>query len=169
MSHDQLSVAELARLREMIDRADIDEVHNAYFHAMDSRNFDLLERVFAPDVLFTASLIGHDRVTARGFAEVAAAIRNVAMYRTSHHGTRNRAIVLDGDEASAVVIAMDALLDTAPRPADAVAGARLIQHGLRYTDKLVRTPAGWRIRERHLVCLWQQVTVNPPYMDPLPF
>lgn len=169
MTMEQLGTAELTRLREMIDRAEIDEVHNDYFHAMDTRNFALLSRVFAPDALFTASLIGHGMVTARGFAEVQATIRNVAMYRTSHHRTCNRSIILNGDEASAVVVATDALLDTTPRPADAVVGCRLVQHGLRYSDQLIRTLNGWRIRERNLVCLWQQVTVNPPYMDPLPF
>ncbi len=169
MAIEQLGAAELTRLRDMIDRAEIDEVHNDYFHAMDTRNFDLLSRVFAPDAIFTASLIGHAKVTARGFDDVRATIRNVAMYRTSHHRTCNRSIILNGNEASAVVVARDALLDTAPRLADAVVGCRLVQHGLRYTDQLVRTSHGWRIRERDLVCLWQQVTVNPPYMDPLPF
>lgn len=153
----QVSAEELKRLRAMLDRAEIDEVHNDYFNAMDTRNFPLLSRVFTQDAYYTATLIGHDPVAVRGYAEIETTIRNVDVFHTSRHGTRNRTILIDGDEASAVVVALDALLDKRPRPEDAVAGSRLIQHGLRYTDKLVRTDEGWRIRERHLVCLWQQV------------
>lgn len=116
MSNDQLSGAELARLREMIDRK-------------DRRG------------------AGHDPQR-----------RHVPHVLSRHPQSLDH---LDGDAASVVVAAVDALLHTAPRPADPVAGCRLIQHGLRYTDELVRTLGGWRIRERHLVCLWQHIVVPP--------
>jgi len=148
------------------DRDEIDEVHNLYFFAMDARRFELLSRVFAPDIEYTARMIGLPVANISGFPAVDAAIRMVAHYRTSHHGTRNRLVEFTGEnDAVAVLHAMDALLDTNPRAGDVVAGHRVIQHGLRYEDRLVRRPEGWRIRERKLTCLWQTVAINPAYQD----
>jgi ketosteroid isomerase-like protein len=163
-----LTPQEITRLREMMDHDAIRQVVNDYFHAMDSRNLGLLEKVFTPDATYEVDLVDHPTIRLEGYEQVAGAIANVTMFRTSHHGVRNMSIDIQGDAAHVNLFAMDALHDDRRFEGDTVAGGRVIQHGLRYVDEFERRPEGWRIRHRHLYCLWQIVTINPAHCEHLP-
>lgn len=168
MAKNGLTDADVVRLHDLLDRNEIAQVVNDYFHAMDARDFNLLETVFTRDVRYTVSMIGAPPVTIEGYDNVLAAIRNVSMFRTSHHGVRNLSIKIDGDQADVNIFAMDALHDQRVLENDITPANRLIQHGLRYIDRFERRAEGWRISSRELHCLWQTVTANPAYAAVLP-
>jgi SnoaL-like domain len=160
--------------RDLADRAAITETLNMYWHALDSRDFDLLDSVFAPEVQTSPS---GPTITRAKIKEVVSGVRK---YPVSHHGPRTIRITLDGDRAHANSYAMDFLLLDPPdrewprhsswpvhddRPGPAVRF-----HGLRYVDDLERLPEGWRITRRvGPVALWRAevcgVTVHPDHAN----
>jgi SnoaL-like domain len=169
-----ISEVDIQALRELIDRAAIMETLNMYWHALDSRDFDLLDSVFAPEVQTSPSGPFITR------AKVKEVVSGVEKYPVSHHGPRTVRITLDGDRAHANSFAMDFLLLDPPgrewprhgswpihddRPGPAVRF-----HGLRYVDDLERLPEGWRITRRvGPVALWRAevgaVTVHPDHAN----
>lgn len=166
--------AERRALREMADRAAITETLNMYWHALDSRDFDLLDSVFAPEVYISPNGPAVSR------ARVKEIVRGVQKFPVSHHGPRTVRITLDGDHAHANSFAMDFLLlhppvkDWPRRGSwpvhDDKAGPAVRFHGLRYVDDLARFDEGWRITRRvGPVVLWRAevagVTVHPNYAD----
>lgn len=168
MDTNALSPSEIAKLRDMLDRAEIAQVVNDYFHAMDSRNLGLLKKVFVADSVYEVTMIGFPMARLEGYEAVTTAIANVTMFRTSHHGVRNMAITIDGDRADVNIFAMDALHDQRAFEGDVTAANRVIQHGLRYIDRFERREEGWRIVDRQLHCLWQIVSPNPMFAPVLP-
>lgn len=168
MDADRLSVEEIRKLRQLMDRAEISQVINDYFNALDSRNLKLLEKVFTEDVSYTVEMIGVPPLQLEGFHAVVTELAEVAAFRTSHHGVRNMSIAIEGDRAHVDVMAIDALHDVRSFAGDLGPANRIIQHGLRYVDYFERRWNGWRIRNRKLYCLWQVVIPNPSFRADLP-
>jgi hypothetical protein len=160
MSHDQLAPPEVKALRALLDRSAVETCVHQYFHALDSRAFDLLNEVFAPDVDVADGVPSIDR---GGLIDL---LRGVGQFPVSHHGVRNMRVELDGDRAHANTFAMDFLLlepaekrraPTSRWPVhDDVPDASIRLHGLRYVDDLARLPEGWRITKRRgPIALWR--------------
>jgi SnoaL-like domain len=143
-----LTAAEIGRLRQHLDEADIRACIDGYFHALDSRNLELLSQVFAPDAWVSFGVVSGEARVVEGLDRITELMRGVDAFRTSHHGIRNMSIRLDGDRAHTNTFAVDALL---------VSGMESVVrfHGLRYVDDLERRPEGWRIVRRHKYELWR--------------
>jgi hypothetical protein len=146
-------------LRTLLDRVAIRDCIDQYFHALDSRSFNLLDNVFAPlvDVADGQPPVALDQLKQR--------LAGVGQFRVSHHGVRNTSITLDGDRASANTYAVDMLLIDDPDHVDSgrswpthdtFVGPVIRSHGLRYVDDFQRLDSGWRItRRRGPIALWR--------------
>jgi SnoaL-like domain len=161
---------EVEILRLLLDRQAIRDCVETYFHALDSRRFDLLDEVFAPEVDLA------DGAPPTPIEDLKQMLRGVNQFLVSHHGIRNMRVVVEGDKAHTNCFALDTLLVAEPweseetSPAwprhDRVPGPYLRSHGLRYIDDLERRPEGWRIvRRRGPIVLWREersgIRVNP--------
>jgi hypothetical protein len=138
-----------ARMTEVLDRLEIDDLLTRYAVAIDSRRWDLLETVFTPDAMIDYSSSGAPKGT---FPEIAAWLEKfLTPFAMNQHMTLNKYIVLDGDTATGRTYFLNpnSFLDESGDP-------RLIIVGGYYHDRFVRTAQGWRISERAEEAAWVQ-------------
>jgi hypothetical protein len=138
-------------LQHLIDRLAIDDVLTRYAHAIDTKDFDLLDTVFTPDArLDYRSAMG----IAGDYPEVKAWLAAVVpALGVTQHLVVNRAITIDGDTARGTSHFHNPnrmVIDGEPL---------LFVVGGVYHDRYARTPDGWRITERIEETLWWD---NPP-------
>ncbi|RBY84384.1 TIGR03619 family F420-dependent LLM class oxidoreductase [Blastococcus sp. TF02A-26] len=112
-------------------------LYAAYADALDRREFDRLDRVFAADVV--AEYPGHERID--GLAALIAFMRgsHAEVVRTVHRVV-DVAVTVDGDTATCTAAKRNDLYRDGDAVPTVVSG--------RYTDELVRAADGWRIRAR---------------------
>lgn len=138
-----------------IDRIDILDTVTRYFTAIDRRDFDVLRRVFTPDVeaVFEGVRVagGIERLIAfvTGASDISLPL-DVVDLQLSMHFIGNHVATIDGDRARTETYALAHLID---RPG---AAPRMRTRGLRYVDALARTPEGWRIAKREHLCDWMR-------------
>ena len=121
------------------DKEAIRELFSEYCFRMDEFRFAELGALFTADGEWIAP---YSRV--RGPAEIAALMaRNIPAEPKRKHFIMNSLIRLDGDRASARTSYLVVLQATGAGLVPSVAGT--------YEDMLVRTPDGWRFRERRLI------------------
>jgi hypothetical protein len=125
------------------DRIEIDDLLTLYAHAIDTRAWDLLDRVFTQDATVDYSTVGG---TSGGYPEVKAWLEQMlASFEGYQHFITNRAVTVDGDTATARSYLLN--------PTSIGGGALMFVGGF-YNDRLVRTPDGWRIAHRELESSW---------------
>ncbi|MCJ2177150.1 nuclear transport factor 2 family protein [Novosphingobium album (ex Hu et al. 2023)] len=140
----------------MAEREDIIEVLNLYGFAMDTRRWDLFDRIFTLDCDVdygpTSSWRGREQFKADfgTFHE---------LFDATQHVMTNHLVQVDGDRASSHTYGSWRLIRYA-------AGDPPVWDGTGYyDDQLVRTPAGWRIAKRTCrVVFW---TGNPKVQTPM--
>ena len=126
-------------------------VLNRYLHAIDTRNLDGIRDCFAED----ASAIYSGEVGAQNTrAEIVRAIERAGavsqdVWGASMHALANWHIQVTSETTAQSSIMVEAVLADAPR-----GSGKGVRRGLRYTDKLVKTPDGWRIRARRHELIW---------------
>lgn len=121
------------------DKDAIRELFSEYCFRMDEFRFAELGELFTADGEWIAP---YSR--ARGPAEIAALMaRNIPREPRRKHFIMNSLIRLDGERATARTSYLVVLQEAGSGLVPSVAGT--------YEDVLVRTPAGWRFRERQLV------------------
>ena len=121
------------------DKDAIRELFSEYCFRMDEFRFADLAALFTADGEWIAP---YSR--ARGPAEIAALMaRNIPAEPRRKHFIMNSLIRLDGDRATARTSYLVVLQAAGAGLVPSVAGT--------YEDVLVRTPDGWRFRERRLV------------------
>jgi 3-phenylpropionate/cinnamic acid dioxygenase small subunit len=129
-------------LQEISDRLEIQELLVRYSHAVDTRDWDAFERVFTDDAVIDYTEMGGPRggvKETRAFLESA-----MPMFSSFQHMIGNTVLELDGDTARARTICHN------PMVLDRGEGqTHTFFCGLWYRDVLVRTPQGWRIRDRY--------------------
>lgn len=140
----------------MADREDIIELVNLYGFAMDTRRWDLFDRIFTPDASAdygpTSSWTDRARFKADfgGFHE---------LFDATQHVMTNHLVRVEGDRAFAHTYGSWRLVRHA-------AGDPPVWDGSGwYDDRLVRTPEGWRIDRR--VCRVVFWTGNPKVQTPM--
>ena len=120
--------------RALEDRIEIVGVLDRYAEALDSRRFELLEQVFAPEVDFD---FGEWRV--RSLAEAVATIRTyLDGCGPTQHLQGNDRVEVDGDRARSRVYVRASHLGVGS------AAGRTYEMAGEYADELRRTPQGWR-------------------------
>ena len=129
-------------LQEISDRLEIQDLLVRYSHAVDSRDWDAFERVFTEDAVIDYTEMGGPRggvKETRAFLESA-----MPMFSSFQHMIANTVLELDGDTARARTICHN------PMVLDRGEGqTHVFFCGLWYRDVLVRTPHGWRIKDRY--------------------
>ncbi len=143
-------------LQTHLDEREIHQVATRYCRALDTKDWALLDDVFAPDATADLSsgriLVGIDAIRDR--------IRN-ALHELddSQHLVGNHEIVVDGDTAThrCYLQAQHVRKAAAGGPNYIVAG--------RYEDELARTELGWRITHRTLTVMWTDGNVAVAHGD----
>jgi SnoaL-like protein len=127
-------------LQDVADRIEIDDLLTRYATALDAKDWDLFATCFTPDARIDYSAAGGIKGTLpevrRWLAEVMAA------FPMTQHLVTNKAVQLNGDSA----VCRSCLFN--PMGVPDGAGMAVWLEGGYYTDRLVRTAAGWRIAER---------------------
>ncbi|WP_037570425.1 nuclear transport factor 2 family protein [Phaeacidiphilus oryzae] len=130
-------------LQEVSDRLEIQDLMVRYSHAVDTRQWDLLDEVFTPDAVIDYTAMGGPR---GGLAEtkvfLAAAMGGIPAFQ---HLIANSALTVDGDTATGRTMCHNPLVLPG---ADGTAGGGVLFCGLWYLDRFVRVDGAWRIRER---------------------
>ena len=129
-------------LQELSDRMEIQDLLVRYSHAIDTRQWHLLDQVFTPDAHIDYTAMGGDK---GNLSEIKAFLdKSFKMFSASQHMITNSAVELDGDEATGRTMCHNPMVFRAEDGGD----GQVFYCGLWYLDRLVRTPEGWRIRER---------------------
>jgi hypothetical protein len=129
-------------LQEISDRLEIQDLMVAYSHAVDTRDWDAFDDVFTADATIDYTEMGGSRGT---LTETKDFLRNVMPHFSSfQHMVATSKVTLNGDTADGRTICYN------PMVMDAGNGdPHVFFCGLWYRDHFVRTPAGWRIKERY--------------------
>ncbi|ETN91445.1 putative lumazine-binding protein [Gammaproteobacteria bacterium MOLA455] len=135
------------KLQHFSDHLEIQSVLNLYASAIDKRQWSQLEQVFTPDAV--ANFIGIGQFDGRqAITDLISSV--LCQCAATQHLLGNYEIQVNGDEAhtTCYLSAMHAGLGD-------YEGKTLTVWG-EYTDKLVRTPEGWRITHRQLDSIFAQ-------------
>lgn len=131
------------------DLLEIQQLIYRYAWLIDTRDFDGLERVFAPGAEVHYNVFGGVKQV---WPELKSFLRmGLSLHRVTQHQMSNPMVDLDGDRAAARtygnLVHVQELLDGKP--------SYVVQHAI-YTDALERRPEGWRITSRRLDNLYVQ-------------
>ena len=128
-------------LQEISDRLEIQDVLARYSHAIDRHDWTGLDAVFTPDAVIDYTEFGGPRAA---LPEIKTFLQKVLPMHAGHyHLVATSLITVEGDTAEARSVCHN------PMVLDRDDGRTHVYFcGLWYHDQLIRTPAGWRIRER---------------------
>lgn len=135
----------MSALLALQDRQEITEICYRYGLALDSRDWAALAALFTAD----ADAYYLDMPPARGYQAIEDTCRTaLTPLSATQHLISNVVVRLDGDQAECTCY-----LQAQHVRSGTPDGDNFIIAG-RYSDQLVRTPDGWRIRQRRLDVIW---------------
>jgi 3-phenylpropionate/cinnamic acid dioxygenase small subunit len=135
-------------LEHLCDRMEIIDLLHRYAISLDSRDWQRLATCFTVDAV---ALYGPVLGRQDGFAAIEKLCRTaLEPLDSSQHLIGSHALEIDGDRARARCYLH------AQHTKAGTAGGDNFTIGGTYVDELVRTDAGWRIRQRELIILWQE-------------
>jgi len=140
-----VSPAAAVDLHALQDKQEITEICYRYGLALDRRDWAALAALFTPD----ADAFYLDMPPAHGYKAIEDTCRTaLTPLSATQHLISNVVVWLDGDRAECTCYLQAQHVKTGTPGGDnfIIAG--------RYDDKLIRTTAGWRIRERRLAPIW---------------
>jgi hypothetical protein len=134
-------------MQQLADRLAIHDVLNLYSTAIDTRDFALLDDVFTPDGVADYTASGGIRGSLPEIKEWLAAA--LSIFSVVQHLVTNVRVEIQANEATAVCYLFNPL-------GYAIEGGKteMLYCGGLYRDRFVRTPKGWRIRERVIETLY---------------
>ena len=125
---------------DLADRLAIDDLLTRYATGVDRRDWDVWESCFTADARIDYTAFGG---IAGSVPEVRAWLETVMpRFEMSQHLVVNREVTIEGDTARSRAAFFNPMALAMP------GGRQLFFDGGYYHDRLVRTPTGWRIRER---------------------
>ncbi len=145
------------KLNELLDRTQITEVIYRYSTGVDGKDWPLFRTCFTDPVNADFTSIGTP--APRTFpldTWVRVVQKTVSPFRVTQHYNSNVTIKVNGDEATAVVY----LKARHFRPDDPE-GKNIWDVGGYYTDRLVRTPDGWKIATVKFTQTWTEGQAQP--------
>lgn len=128
-------------LQELSDRLEIQDLQSAYSHAIDTRDFDALDRVFTKDAWIDYTAFGGpagDLESTKAFLRKA-----LGMFGGFQHMVATSQVKLSGHRATAKTICWNPMVIRKPGGEEHVFFC-----GLWYHDEYLRTLDGWRITKR---------------------
>jgi 3-phenylpropionate/cinnamic acid dioxygenase small subunit len=144
-------------IQDISDRLEIEDVLTRYAWSIDSGEFDGLDDVFTPDAFVDYTSAGGIK---GNYPEIKQWLSTVLPHFPAYqHFVTNKDIRVDGDSATSRA----GFYNPMAQPAEG-GGLSFFFVGGEYHDKLVRTPAGWRIKERIEKTVWADgnVPATPP-------
>jgi 3-phenylpropionate/cinnamic acid dioxygenase small subunit len=144
-------------LQALADRLDIEDVLTRYAWALDSKQFEELDRVFTPDAHVDYTSSGGE---AGAYPDVKAWLAKVLPHFPAYqHLVTNKQITIDGDHATSRSEFYNPMV-----MAQRDGTTSIFFVGGEYHDQLVRTPDGWRITDRLEKSIWTDGAVpqTPP-------
>jgi hypothetical protein len=128
-------------LQQVSDRLEIQDLLIDYSHAIDTRNWNALDDVFTADAFIDYTAMGG---TKGSLAETKAFLREtMPRFPSYQHMVATSKVTIDGDTAQGRTICHNPMV-----AGNATGDPHIFFCGLWYRDRFVRTPAGWRIKER---------------------
>ncbi len=140
------------KLQELADRSEIAEVIYRYSTGVDGKDWELFRTCFTDPVNADFTSIGAP--APRTFpldTWVRVVQKTVSPFKVTQHYNSNVTIQVDGDHASAIVY-----LKARHLRADDPEGKKFWDVVGYYTDRLVRTPLGWRIASVKFTQTWSE-------------
>jgi hypothetical protein len=141
------SAVERFQIRELIER---------FFHALDTRNKPMFLACFAPDASFTARAGTSEETTHAGAEQIVDALWQLdRTYQQGSHVVANVAIQLTSETtANATTFVIANLL----------MNRLVVVRGTRLDDRLTKGPNGWMFEHRSHSVLWQYAApaIIPP-------
>jgi 3-phenylpropionate/cinnamic acid dioxygenase small subunit len=137
------------------DTLEITQLLYRYARAIDGRDWKALERVFTPDARIHYAVERGAELTFRELGPWLA--QALAIFKATQHVITNPLVELAGDTARCTSYLTGTHVQVRRDGTEA-----LTTEGSTYTDELVRTPEGWRIRARKLERIW----VDGAYLGP---
>lgn len=140
----------------LLDRTAIQEVQQRYFRGLDRGDRAMVRSCFTADV----DVSFHGLPPVRGVDALLGTLL-AELFHAAQHGIGNVGyhlmgqmdlVRLEGDAATTETHAISAKVRGAT--AGVTSGSTVTLRGLRYLDRLVRTPEGWLISERRHVLDW---------------
>ncbi|WP_216901534.1 nuclear transport factor 2 family protein [Nocardia alni] len=128
-------------LQEISDRMEIQDLMVRYSHAVDTRQWDLLDEVFTDDAYIDYSAMGGSAGDLASTKEFLAAM--LPNFLAFQHLISNSSIVVDGDGATGRTLCHNPML-----VGDGNGKQSLMLCGLWYLDTFARIDGQWRIRRR---------------------
>lgn len=127
-------------LQEISDRLEIQQAMTDYADAIDTRNFDALDRIFTPDAFIDYTAMGGIK---GNYPEIKAWLKDtMKWFPNYYHMVGNQSIKVDGDRARSRTICFNPIvMSVQDKP-------HTMFFGLWYLDQWVRTAEGWRMSER---------------------
>ena len=138
-----------ARLKLLIDRAEISDVQLRYATGLDFRDWTTFRSCFADEIeVDFTSLFGGTPRTVSADRWTESARKTVSGLQATQHMITNHVITVDGDRALCVayVQAQHYLPNDKGDSTQTMGGF--------YTNHFIRTPAGWKIRACKLTLTW---------------
>jgi 3-phenylpropionate/cinnamic acid dioxygenase small subunit len=139
-------------LLELRDRLAINDLLVRYAWAIDTKEWDTLDTVFTPDAKIDYTRTGG---IAGSLAEIKPWLaESLAAFPATQHLLSNSQVTIEGDTATArtaVYNPMGAATREGP--------LHFFFMGGYYADRMVRTPDGWRIKERVEHLVWMDGTL----------
>jgi hypothetical protein len=143
---------------------DIRQVKARYYRCMDTKDWEGLAKVFAPNAVFDLRQVnsvrnpltgewvppyGDESVVYRGHAAVLGMIKGAVEFLTTvHHGHMGE-IEITSDDTARAIWAMEDVIHGTP------GGAPFFMHGMgHYHDTYVRLETGWAIETTRITRLW---------------
>ncbi|GAA3089045.1 nuclear transport factor 2 family protein [Streptosporangium carneum] len=145
------SGAETARqIRELADRAAVLDLVNAYATALDTRDWEALGGLFTEDARWEYGGSNGSGGYARSGPEAIVALMRASLepLDATQHLNGNNVVTVRGDEAEHTGYAH------AQHVKRGLPGGESYLGGVRYRDRLRRTPDGWRFSHRLLTHMW---------------
>lgn len=129
-------------LQEISDRMEIQDLMVAYCYAIDHKKWDELDNVFTPDAVIDYSeMVGFRGNLVETKAFLVSGLAQLSAYQ---HSISTSQIKIDGDTAFGRTLVHNPMQVTLPD------GKKHVMFvGLWYRDQFVRTPQGWRIKDRY--------------------
>jgi 3-phenylpropionate/cinnamic acid dioxygenase small subunit len=138
------------KLQFLLDRAAISDVLIRYATGVDTRDWPLLRSCFTDEIEtdFATAVSAPPRIKADDWVELVR--RTLSGIQATQHLITNHVITLDVDEATCV-----AYVQARHHLPNDTGSSDQVTYGY-YTNRLVRTPDGWKIRTRKLTVIWNE-------------